>query len=266
MPFKKRCASESLHSKWNCPESDPLTSRVPALVKEKLLDLVGKKESVHYTKSVPNFCNSCIAKVKELYLESNTEVEGLVLEAMETDDTSAAELPASLKKIDLSTCDQQTRIELAYDLGLLETQKCRRYAIGTLHIYAQFKKQYNTEKYCNLNLKRSQRSLIAKLRLGILPIRVETGRYNNTIRQERICLICNNGNIEDEYHVMFYCEVYKASRSTLLTYASQIEKDFRTFNDTQKLEFLTTNINLIRKTACFIQIILKMRQMSLNTS
>ena len=138
--------------------------------------------------------------------------------------------------------------------------------VNNKHIYAQFKNQYNTEKYCNLNLKRSQRSLIAKLRLGILPIRVETGRYNNTIRQERICLICNNGNIEDEYHVMFYCEVYKASRSTLLTYASHIEKDFRTFNDTQKLEFLTTNINLIRKTACFIQIILKMRQMSLNTS
>ena len=111
-----------------------------------------------------------------------------------------------------------------------------------LHIYAQFKNQYNTAKYCNLNLKRSQRSLIAKLCLGILPIRVETGRYNNTIRKERICLICNNGNIEDEYHVMFYCEIYKASRSTLLTYASQIEKDFITFNDTQKLEFLTTNL------------------------
>ena len=144
MPFKKRCACESLHSKWNCPESDPLTSRVPALVKEKLLDLVGKKDSVHYTKSVPNFCQSCIAKVKEFYLESSTVPEGLAVEdvdspsnsqptaeAMETDDTSAVELPASLKKIDLSTCDQPTQIQLAYDLRHLETQKCRRYAIGT---------------------------------------------------------------------------------------------------------------------------------------
>ena len=65
---------------------------------------------------------------------------------------------------------------------------------------------------------------------------------------------------------MFYCEVYKASRSTLLTYASQIERDFITFNDTQKLKFLTANINLIRKTACFIQTILKIRQTNLNIS
>ena len=72
-----------------------------------------------------------------------------------------------------------------------------------LCVFKQYKKEYVRESYCELNLKRSQRSHIAKLRLGILPIHIETGRYNGLDRNMRVCLVCNNGYIEDEYHVMF---------------------------------------------------------------
>ena len=41
-----------------------------------------------------------------------------------------------------------------------------------LHIYANIKQYYKRENYCHINMKRFQRSLIAKLRLGILAIRV----------------------------------------------------------------------------------------------
>ena len=65
--------------------------------------------------------------------------------------------------------------------------------------------EYVRESYCELNLKRSH---IAKLRLGILPIHIETGRYNGLDRNMRACLVCNNGDIEDEYHVMFHCSIH----------------------------------------------------------
>ena len=58
---------------------------------------------------------------------------------------------------------------------------------------------------------RSHRSLLAQLRSGILPLRLETGRFQN-IRdentghfqklkvEERVCTLCNLNCIEDEIH------------------------------------------------------------------
>ena len=87
--------------------------------------------------------------------------------------------------------------------------------------------------------------MIAKLRLGILPIRVETGRYNSINREERLCLGCNNGDVEDETHVMFYCIVHSEIRSGLLDKARETKPNFMNFNDDEKLKFLSTNKNIV---------------------
>ena len=73
-----------------------------------------------------------------------------------------------------------------------------------LVLYKQIKSVYETENYVSLCLKRGQRSMLAKLRLGILPINVELGRYNGTERQNRVCPLCNKGAVEDEIHILFY--------------------------------------------------------------
>ena len=54
-----------------------------------------------------------------------------------------------------------------------------------LQVYKEYKTECITENYCHINLKPHQRSLIAKLRLGVLPINVEIGRFTNTQRDER---------------------------------------------------------------------------------
>ena len=56
-----------------------------------------------------------------------------------------------------------------------------------LQIYREYKYIFSVENYCKINLDRHQRSIIAKLRLGILSIQVETGHYSNTPREERYC-------------------------------------------------------------------------------
>jgi hypothetical protein len=38
--------------------------------------------------------------------------------------------------------------------------------------------------------------------------RVETGRYYNIDRHARICNMCNNNDIEDEYHFILECSKY----------------------------------------------------------
>ena len=45
------------------------------------------------------------------------------------------------------------------------------------------------------------RKWLSKLRLSVLPIRIQIGRYdrNNTPREQRICLFCAVPDIEDEF-------------------------------------------------------------------
>jgi len=54
-----------------------------------------------------------------------------------------------------------------------------------------------------------ERKSISKLRLGILPLRIETARYARPILPEnqRVCY-CESGEIESEYHAMFSCSKY----------------------------------------------------------
>ena len=67
------------------------------------------------------------------------------------------------------------------------------------NLYGQFK----IEKYL-LNLHPSERALITKLRCSNLKIPVETGRWVNITREERICHLCHN-DIGSEYHYIFKC-------------------------------------------------------------
>ena len=77
----------------------------------------------------------------------------------------------------------------------------------------------------------------------------------------RLCLVCKkDGNVEVEFHVMFYCQVHKDSRAILFDHANDIEHNFTNFSDAQKLEFLTTHQNIMRKTAHFIHNMLLIRQ------
>ena len=67
--------------------------------------------------------------------------------------------------------------------------------------------------YVQTPLTRSQRSLIAKLRSGTLPLAIETGRYTQVPPNERLCHSCNNG-VEDELHFLFICDRYGDLRQT----------------------------------------------------
>ena len=75
-------------------------------------------------------------------------------------------------------------------------------SVPKLRTYRTYKTSYNVEKYVLMNLSRRQRSVLAQYRIGILPLRVETGRYIGEKPEERICKICQSGQIEDEMHLL----------------------------------------------------------------
>ena len=59
-----------------------------------------------------------------------------------------------------------------------------------LDVYSCIKKQFGFEKYFKLNIDKDE-SLLSQLRYGILPLRVETGRFVGETFEKRICTLCN---------------------------------------------------------------------------
>ena len=82
-----------------------------------------------------------------------------------------------------------------------------------LRLFKQWKMILDTPKYITLNLSRQQRSLLAQLRSGSLPLHIETGRYTGLKADERICKFCTNNVSETEYHFLFHCNLYHDIRT-----------------------------------------------------
>ena len=62
------------------------------------------------------------------------------------------------------------------------------------------------------------RNYISRIRLSSHALRIETGRYgvNRVDRNQRLCLICNENDIEDEFHFIFVCNRYDRIRNLYL--------------------------------------------------
>ena len=51
--------------------------------------------------------------------------------------------------------------------------------------------------------------------MGTLPLRIETGRYRGESLEDRLCILCNKQEIEDEFHFIFSCNFYETERKIL---------------------------------------------------
>ena len=146
-------------------------------------------------------------------------------------------------------------IELAKCLLLKEAEKswltdCR--SKPKLRTYILYKNNFSPEPYVTQFLSRKQRSLLAQLRCGILPIKIETGRFLNhkDIKtgkykklkiEERICDHCNTGMVEDEIHFVFCCPLYETNREKLYTLVKAHNNKFDQLLPQDKLIYLLKN-------------------------
>ncbi len=61
-----------------------------------------------------------------------------------------------------------------------------------------------------------KRSHLAQLRSSIIPLQIEIGTWANKNVEEILCLVCNEGLVEDEQHFIFYCNYYNPKRCDIL--------------------------------------------------
>ncbi len=81
-----------------------------------------------------------------------------------------------------------------------------------LDVYKRIKGEFGVERYLQLNIDKYEKSLLSQTRYRILPLRIETGRFTNEPRENRICTLCNAETIETVEHFLFECSCYDEFR------------------------------------------------------
>ena len=123
-------------------------------------------------------------------------------------------------------------------------QKREKYTSGKLDQYCLFKENFGLENYLLLLKKYEQRRTLTRFRVSAHKLRVETARYQGTLRQDRLCLRCTSGDTEDEKHFLFKCNKFASERKKLFQQIEGVCKNFTSLNDDNKLIWLMTTENI----------------------
>ena len=130
-------------------------------------------------------------------------------------------VPASDKCIDIDIFIEKCRSHQNSEWSKLIISKPK------LRTFMKFKTQFGCEPYVYLNLSKSQRSLMSQFRMGVLPLYIETGRYDRTPVEKRICQFCSLNRVEDEFHFLSECTAYNCLRTDLYEKICSIDNYFK---------------------------------------
>ena len=114
--------------------------------------------------------------------------------------------------------------------------------------------------YTRLCLPFIVRKRLAQLRLGVLPLRIETDRYKRVKipPERRYCIQPNcanlnsNYSVEDERHFLICCEQYKNLRVKLFSDVTIFYPEFVLLSDYEKFNTLLTKSNIAKIVGQFI--------------
>lgn len=117
-------------------------------------------------------------------------------------------------------------------------------ADGKLCSYSTFKTHFGLERYLTLLQSPEQRRNFTRLRISSHRLRIEQGRYQGTLRQDRICLRCTSNEVDDEKHFLFSCTSSQDKRNCLNSTINSLCPNFTHLIPSQKLIWLLNVENL----------------------
>ena len=82
-----------------------------------------------------------------------------------------------------------------------------------LKIYRYIKTSYEKERYIDVLNIRKFRHCYAQFRTGVHDLEVEKGRCRNLPLEDRLCRVCSENVVEDEYHFVLKCIEYADIRT-----------------------------------------------------
>ena len=152
-------------------------------------------------------------------------------------------------------CKFKPTLNICKYLMNLYKQKFQHFILqdSKLKLFAKIKKNFGYERYLSTILNFKERQAITKLRISAHCLPVETGRYNRTNPQQRICPLCKNG-IGDEEHYFTCCQNKEISSliKSLKIKLTNINKTFLQFSAVNLFYYvLSMKDESILKTASF---------------
>ena len=125
-----------------------------------------------------------------------------------------------------------------------------------LLLYARYKHSFELEKYLDTIYDRKLQIALSRFRLSSHQLMIERGRYTNIPKEERICKFCNSQAIENEYHFLMTCDLYKDLRNK---YFKQYYRRWPTLNKFDKL-MSSSNKTEILKLSKYVYFATKLRK------
>ncbi len=160
------------------------------------------------------------------------------------------------------------RTQASFTEELQRVQARRGAGLNKLRTYRNFKAVFQTEDYVKLVDVRAQRRALAQFRLGVAPIRLETGRYERGRHlpvDQRTCYVCTNA-VESELHVIIDCPLYTDFREDLFSYCNDANPQFNDMVDLEKLNFVLSSPFVAKTSAKFLSNVLKRRRVLVYTT
>lgn len=123
---------------------------------------------------------------------------------------------------------------------------------GKLSVYTNIKHNFGYENYLTIISDFEQRRKLTQFRISAHRLRIELGRYQGILRQDRLCLHCSEGVIEDEKHFLFHCSFFSEDRLHLNKCIYNICPNYKQLQTSEKLLWLLNCEYIdILKSLCF---------------
>ena len=119
--------------------------------------------------------------------------------------------------------------------------------------YKEYKINLEFEPYLKIEEIREHLKYFAKIRCISHKLEIEKGRHNHVPRSERLCMNCNLGVIEDEYHVILICPKYSDLRIRFILPKYYTQPSLKRFCQLMN----NKNADVIGKLAAFVHHVLQ---------
>ena len=122
-------------------------------------------------------------------------------------------------------------------------------------LYRHIKEDFQLEPYLRKNYNRDLRQCLTKIRLSSHKLYIERGRWQKPKVEycDRLCTLCEQRDIEDEYHVLMTCPHYKSLRLKFIKKKYYEKPSMRKFTNL----LTTTNDCELHRLMTFIKLVLK---------
>ena len=109
-----------------------------------------------------------------------------------------------------------------------------------MRTYTEFKIRLIFEDYLNTIEPMQHKKAVTRFRVSAHGLAIERGRYTRppTPLEQRICNVCPNKPIEDEFHFLMECDKAKDDRNVLFRDIAHICPNFNSLSERNKFIYL----------------------------